>query len=216
MASVNVSVINAKSALSVPRLNLQADSQNNLLRRVNLTSGLVITFAGSPTQDFGFVDGTGIAALFNNPRGVAMDGTGAYAVMVGFTSENSRYARARVPCVFLFWSYQAAVPFPRRHRSQADTNNNLIRRVTIVAPATATQTRSLSPSATQSSTCSPSASVTPSSTLSQLQIVTTWNMTTLAGETSSGYAGGTGTMALFYGLTGIAMNGAGTIAVVVR
>lgn len=53
---------------------MQADQGNNLLRRVNLTSGFVSTIAGgvggiSP----GYADRTGTAAAFNAPIGVALN-----------------------------------------------------------------------------------------------------------------------------------------------
>jgi sugar lactone lactonase YvrE len=49
-----------------------ADSFNNSIRRI--ASGQVTTLAGDGTP--GFVDGPAIPARFNNPTGVAVDGTG--------------------------------------------------------------------------------------------------------------------------------------------
>ena len=59
---------------------LQADSNNHLLRRVNLTSGLVTTLAGNATR--GRADGVGTAATFYSPGGVAVDAAGSTAIVV--------------------------------------------------------------------------------------------------------------------------------------
>src|ERR1700739_3758258 len=51
-----------------------ADAANNEIRMLTLTTGAVVTFAGTATS--GSADGTGIAAGFYNPSGVAIDGGG--------------------------------------------------------------------------------------------------------------------------------------------
>jgi hypothetical protein len=51
-----------------------ADSLNHVIRKVT-TGGAVTTFAGIPGQP-GYADGSGNAALFNTPTGVAVDGSG--------------------------------------------------------------------------------------------------------------------------------------------
>ena len=49
-----------------------ADASNNVIRKINLTTGAVTTLAGSGTA--GFKDTTvGASALFNNPTGIAID-----------------------------------------------------------------------------------------------------------------------------------------------
>ncbi|OLY94695.1 hypothetical protein BUE76_06455 [Cnuella takakiae] len=50
-----------------------ADINNNAVRKI-APDGTVSTFAGAATQ--GYADGTGTAARFNNPRGVAVDAQG--------------------------------------------------------------------------------------------------------------------------------------------
>jgi len=52
-----------------------ADASNHTIRKVTTVSGVVTTLAGT-AGTAGSTDGTGSAALFNNPYGIAVDGTG--------------------------------------------------------------------------------------------------------------------------------------------
>jgi DNA-binding beta-propeller fold protein YncE len=51
-----------------------ADTSNHTIRKIT-AAGVVTTFAGT-AHIFGFADGTGTAALFNNPQALAVDGNG--------------------------------------------------------------------------------------------------------------------------------------------
>jgi len=51
-----------------------ADVTNHVIRKIT-SGGGVTTLAGNPTQS-GYADGSGSAALFNSPTGVAVDGAG--------------------------------------------------------------------------------------------------------------------------------------------
>jgi len=73
----------ADSPLAPP----QADFGNHILRRVDLTSGLVTTLAGNVSgtvgsDNKGYADGQGSAASFYSPIGVAVDSAGTFAIVV--------------------------------------------------------------------------------------------------------------------------------------
>lgn len=81
----------------------QADQSNHVLRRVNLTNGLVTTLAGSvtgfPSSSYGHSDGVGTAASFCMPAYVAIDGAGTLAVVVSLMmrqTSSMRRAGARL------------------------------------------------------------------------------------------------------------------------
>lgn len=54
-----------------------ADTDNNTIRKVVITTGTVTTMAGSAGQ-IGITDGTGTVARFNSPVGITTDGTNLY------------------------------------------------------------------------------------------------------------------------------------------
>ena len=59
---------------------LVADTGNHVIRRIDLTTAAVTTLAGSPGISGG-ADGVGAAARFFSPRGVALSGDGALALV---------------------------------------------------------------------------------------------------------------------------------------
>lgn len=62
----------------------------SLIRRVNLTTGLVTTVAGK-NGVVGFVDGQGSAAAFDRPYAISMDGAGSFALIVCWAIHYSVY-----------------------------------------------------------------------------------------------------------------------------
>jgi sugar lactone lactonase YvrE len=63
-----------------------ADTSNNTIRKIVISTGEVTLFAGSSTGDAGSTDGTGTAALFHSPSGITMDGTSLYVSDAGNNS----------------------------------------------------------------------------------------------------------------------------------
>ncbi|WP_411823414.1 hypothetical protein [Leptospira sp. 'Mane'] len=53
------------------------DRTNHSIRKMVLATGVVTTIAGTSGTP-GFADGTGAVARFNNPQGIATDGTSLY------------------------------------------------------------------------------------------------------------------------------------------
>lgn len=64
-----------------------ADSGNNAIRKIILSTRVVSTLAGSSTGASGFANGTGTAATFNWPQGISVDTAGN--VYVADTSNNA-------------------------------------------------------------------------------------------------------------------------------
>ena len=60
---------------------MQADLNNHLIRLLVLSSGVVSTLAGR-AGSIGSTNGIGTNAMFNYPRGIALDAAGTVAVVV--------------------------------------------------------------------------------------------------------------------------------------
>jgi sugar lactone lactonase YvrE len=70
-----------------------ADQNNNAIRKIALSTGTVSTVAGKPMM-CGFAEGTGMAAQFCNPSGLAFDGAGTMYIADG---SNNRVRAMTVP-----------------------------------------------------------------------------------------------------------------------
>ena len=162
-----------------------ADSANNAIRQIDLTSGQVSTLAGLPTGTPGFTNAQGTSASFNYPVGLALsaDGTILYV---------------------------------------ADDLNNAIRRIDITSQAVTTII-GLGPASSSSS----DGPVTSASTFNPKNLAADINnlyftdsgykirqlnflsgqVTTLAGTGESGFADGPGNSAKFYDATQIVTDG---------
>src|ERR1700761_4785551 len=83
-----------------------ADALNNVIREIT-SAGVVTTFAGSSTGASGFTDGTGTAALFNTPAGLAIDPSGNL-----FVSDKSNNAIRKItPTAVVSTFYSTTGPF---------------------------------------------------------------------------------------------------------
>ena len=63
-----------------PTHDASQDYNNHLIRRVEIATGATTTLAGTGT--LGFLDGDGAIAKFNYPRGIAIDPSGTFALVV--------------------------------------------------------------------------------------------------------------------------------------
>ena len=64
---------------SVPAPGASQDRLNQAIRRVDIATGATTTLAGSGSE--GFLDGDATTAQFNNPFGVAIAPSGAFALV---------------------------------------------------------------------------------------------------------------------------------------
>ena len=67
------------SSFSVSFHDASQDGSNHRIRRVDIATGATTTLAGSGSA--GFRDGAGGSARFYNPRGIAIEPSGGYALV---------------------------------------------------------------------------------------------------------------------------------------
>ena len=166
-----------------------ADANNNKIRKIVIATGVVTTLAGSTTA--GSADGTGAAASFNAPIGIATDGSGNLYVADHADNKIRKIVIATSVVTTLAGSGSwgsddgtgaaASFSFPAGIASDgsgnlyvADSDNNEIRKI----------------------------------------VIATGVVTTLAGSTTAGSADGTGAAASFNWPTGVATDGSGNLYVV--
>jgi hypothetical protein len=157
-----------------------ADSLNNLIRKIVISSGVVTTLAGSTIG--GSANGTGTAASFNQPAGVATDGTNVYVAdnqnnlirqivistgVVTTLAGSGAQGSANGTGTAASFNQPAGVATDGTNVYVADTVNNMIRKI----------------------------------------VISSGVVTTLAGSTTGGSANGTGTAALFSHPKGVATDG---------
>jgi hypothetical protein len=173
-------------ALDSSRNLYVADKGNNRIRKVT-SAGIVTTLAGSAT--LGSADGTGSAASFNNPTGLAVDASGnIYVADYG----NNEIRKITSTGVVTTWAGNAilsgstdgtgtAASFYGPSGITVDSSGNLY-----VADANNNRIRKITPSGA----------------------VTTW-----AGNSARGSTDGTSTAASFYGPSGVAIDVSGNLYV---
>jgi gliding motility-associated-like protein len=160
-----------------------ADSDNHRIRKIT-PAGEVTTLAGSTA---GFADGTGTAAQFSNPRGVAVDATGTVYVA---DTENNRI-RKITPAGEVTTLAGSTLGYANGIGAAAQFN--VPRGVAVDAAGTVY--------------------VADERNHRIRKITPDGEVTTLAGSATRGFAEGTGTAARFNYPYGVAVNVAGTVYV---
>ncbi len=164
-----------------------ADSRNNAIRKIS-AAGVVSTLAGGGFLGVGFTNGTGTAASFNTPQGVAVDNSGNVYVADSGNRVIRKITPAGVVSTFAgsgtggftngtgmeasFWYPQGVTVDSSRNVYVADQHNHAIRKIT------------------------------PTGVVS-----------TLAGGNSYGFVNGTGTMARFESPYAVAVDSSGNVYV---
>jgi sugar lactone lactonase YvrE len=190
-----------------------ADSGNNLIRKIT-PAGVVNTFAGSGTQ--GSTDGTGVAASFNNPFGVAVDSSGNVYVADEYNNLVRKITSGGVVTTFasgFFYPTGVAVD-ASGNIYVADSVNQIVWEFN--------SSGSVITSSSSGFSSSPIGVAVDSSgnvyvTEGQANIIQKGTLgssfTTFAGSGSPGLANGTGTAASFNSPAGIAVDSSGNVYV---
>lgn len=128
-----------------------ADYGNHTIRQIVLATGVVTTLAGSPGLS-GTSDGTGAAARFNNPMGIASDGTNVYvadtmnqtirqvviATGAVTTLAGSTYGYNDGTGTAALFKYPYDLATDGTNLYVADINNHVIRQIVIATGAVST------------------------------------------------------------------------------
>ena len=206
-----------------------ADSNNHTIRKVT-PAGVVTTLAGLAGSS-GSADGTGSAARFNEPQGVAVDINGNVYVADTYNGTIRKVTSAGVVTTLTGDQFNYPIGLAVDSNGNvyvADTGNSTIRKVTSSGVVT-TLAGSASGPGSADGTGSAALLYQPSGvaldTNSNIYVADTWNctirkvtptgvVTTLAGLAGLlGSADGTGTNARFNGPSGVAVDGAGNVYV---
>ena len=220
-----------------------ADYSNHRIRKIVAATGVVSTLAGSGT--YGFADGTGTAAQFARPRGVACDASGNVFVAdqsnqrirkivvatgaVSTLAGNTFYGFADGTGAAAQFNYPSGVACDASGNVfVADGGNQRIRRIVAATGAVSTlagsgtagyadgQGQSAQFNNPQGVACDASGTVYVADTNNQRIrkiVAATGMVTTLAGSGVFGYLDGTGTAAQFRSPTGVACDGSGNVFV---
>lgn len=230
---------NGPSGITTDGANLfVADSDNHVIRKIELASGSVTTLAGSAGH-MGYADGTGAAARFNKPAGITTDGSYLYVVEIENSTIRQIELATGIVTTLAGSPYQACwgdhppgtpatfcgptgITMVGTNLYVTDTGDSVIRKVdantgfiTTFAGQVASY-GSADGSSTEARFTFPRGIVSDginlfvadNGTIRKIEIAT-GNVTTLAGSAGlTGASDGTGTQARFNGPSGITTDGA--------
>jgi sugar lactone lactonase YvrE len=233
-------LFNRPSGITTDGTNLYVtDSGNNMIRKIVIATGEVTTLAGTAGSS-GSADGTGTAALFNNPLGVASDvndvyvadsgnhmirkiaiATGEVTTLAG-TAETSGAADGTGTAAL--FNNPADIASDGTNLYVADSGNNTIRKIVIATREVTTLAGTAGTSGSADGTGTAALFNNPlgiatdrtnlyiadsgNNTIRKI-VIAKGTVTTFAGKTgSSGSANGNGTAALFNNPVGVATVGA--------
>jgi sugar lactone lactonase YvrE len=233
-------LFHSPSAITTDGTNLYVtDSGNNTIRKIVIATGEVTTLAGTAGSS-GSADGTGTAALFNNPLGVASDvndvyvadsgnhmirkiaiATGEVTTLAG-TAETSGAADGTGTAAL--FNNPADIASDGTNLYVADSGNNTIRKIVIATREVTTLAGTAGTSGSADGTGTAALFNNPlgiatdrtnlyiadsgNNTIRKI-VIAKGTVTTFAGKTgSSGSANGNGTAALFNNPVGVATVGA--------
>ncbi len=165
-----------------------ADSGNNAIRKITPT-GVVTTFAGNSAAAAGFADGTGTAAVFSNPRGLAVDSAGN--IYVADTGNNA--IRKITPAGVVTTIAGKTGTFGSTDAVGSAARFNFPNGVAVDSAGNVYVADELNNSIRK--------------------VATDGTVTTFAGSTTGGVADGTGSAAKFSKPTGVALDGNGNLYV---
>ena len=233
-------LFNRPSGITTDGTNLYvADSGNNTIRKIVIATGEVTTLAGTAGSS-GSADGTGTAALFNNPLGVASDvndvyvadsgnntirkiviATGEVTTLAGTAGSSGSADGTGTAALF---NNPADIASDGTNLYIADSGNNTIRKIVIATGEVTTLAGTAGSSGSANGTGTAALFNNPlgiatdrtnlyiadsgNNTIRKI-VIATGVVTTFAGKAgSSGSANGTGTAALFNNPVGVATVGA--------
>lgn len=206
-----------------------ADALNNVLRNTS-SAGVVSTLAGGPSS--GFVNGSGTAARFSDPRGVAVDNSGNIYVadrgndairMVSPAGVVSTLAGSGLPgstdgtgTAASFFNPEGIAVDAAGIVYVADTSNSILRRVTptgVVTTLAGGRAAGLTDPRGLAIDSSGNLIVADTGHNRIVRVTPSGVVTTLAGSGTSGFVNGTGTAASFFRPMGVAVDASGNVYV---
>jgi len=207
-----------------------ADTTNHIIRKIAVATGVVTTIAGMPNQT-GSADGSGMAARFNRPLGVASDGAGnlyvadssnhAIRKVVVATGDVTTFAGAAgqpgyadgTGTAASFVTPSGVAADGAGNLYVADSANGGIRKIVIATRAVTTLPGTFEALTTVASDGAGNLYVTSSGSVQKV-VIATGAVTTLAGAVGQfGTTDGTGTAARFGYPLSVASDGAGNVYV---